>query len=126
MTEEEIERRVEKYVDNLDRRYLRNQGMTQADYDKEMADLNAWADAKREENERIEKQKKADEEAGVPLGWTGAQVRALRDLYERSADGAGSYAVFEARAHKAVMMDCLMLQWCGMWIGIEPDGYTHS
>ena len=22
--------------------------------------------------------------------------------------------------------DCLMVQWCGMWLGIEPDGYTHS
>ena len=22
--------------------------------------------------------------------------------------------------------DCVMLPWCGMWLGIEPDGYTHS
>ncbi len=22
--------------------------------------------------------------------------------------------------------DCLMVQWCGMWLGIESDGYTHS
>jgi hypothetical protein len=22
--------------------------------------------------------------------------------------------------------DCLMLHWCGMWLGIESDGYTHS
>lgn len=21
---------------------------------------------------------------------------------------------------------CVMVQWCNMWIGIEPDGYTHS
>jgi hypothetical protein len=21
---------------------------------------------------------------------------------------------------------CLMLPWRGMWLGIEPDGYTHS
>lgn len=21
---------------------------------------------------------------------------------------------------------CLMVAWCGMWLGIEPDGYTHS
>lgn len=21
---------------------------------------------------------------------------------------------------------CAMVQWCNMWIGIEPDGYTHS
>jgi len=22
--------------------------------------------------------------------------------------------------------DCVMVQWCGMWLGIETDGYTHS
>lgn len=22
--------------------------------------------------------------------------------------------------------DCAMLQWCGMWLGIEHDGYVHS
>ena len=22
--------------------------------------------------------------------------------------------------------DCLMVHWCGMWLGIELDGYTHS
>lgn len=21
---------------------------------------------------------------------------------------------------------CVMVPWCGMWLGIEPDGYTHS
>jgi len=21
---------------------------------------------------------------------------------------------------------CVMIQWKGMWLGIEPDGYTHS
>jgi hypothetical protein len=21
---------------------------------------------------------------------------------------------------------CVMLPWSGMWLGIEPDGYTHS
>jgi hypothetical protein len=22
--------------------------------------------------------------------------------------------------------DCIMVPWCGMWLGIELDGYTHS
>jgi hypothetical protein len=22
--------------------------------------------------------------------------------------------------------DCIMVPWCGMWLGIEADGYTHS
>ena len=21
---------------------------------------------------------------------------------------------------------CVMVKWCGMWLGIETDGYTHS
>jgi hypothetical protein len=21
---------------------------------------------------------------------------------------------------------CIMVEWCGMWLGIEKDGYTHS
>jgi len=21
---------------------------------------------------------------------------------------------------------CIMINWCGMWLGIETDGYTHS
>jgi len=24
------------------------------------------------------------------------------------------------------LMGCVMLPWCGMWLGIEPDGHTHS
>lgn len=22
--------------------------------------------------------------------------------------------------------DCIMVPWCGMWVGIEADGYTHT
>ena len=22
--------------------------------------------------------------------------------------------------------DCVMVYWSGMWLGVEPDGYTHS
>jgi hypothetical protein len=22
--------------------------------------------------------------------------------------------------------DCVLVPWCGMWLGIESDGYTHS
>ena len=21
---------------------------------------------------------------------------------------------------------CILVKWCGMWLGIETDGYTHS
>ena len=42
MTEDQIERRVERMMDHLDRVYL-NGGMTQDDYDKAVRDLNEWS-----------------------------------------------------------------------------------
>lgn len=30
------------------------------------------------------------------------------------------------RAKVAPGPGCIMLPWHGMWLGIEPDGYTHS
>lgn len=35
-----------------------------------------------------------------------------------------SYRQFRKRVHGG--SGCIMVQWCGMWLGIEPDGYTHS
>ena len=80
MTDEQIERRVEKMVDHLDRVFLASD-MSQADYDKAMADAHKWAEGKRAEQKKLEEQKKADDDAGNERGWTGAQVRALRDLH---------------------------------------------
>lgn len=48
MTEEQIERRVEKMVDHLDRVFLAG-GMSQGDYDKAMRELDQWASAKLKE-----------------------------------------------------------------------------
>jgi len=42
MTEDWIERRVERMMDHLDRVYL-NGGMTQDDYDKAVRDLDEWS-----------------------------------------------------------------------------------
>jgi hypothetical protein len=40
-------------------------------------------------------------------------------------DGQGmSYRQFRATVQTG--FDCIMVQWCGMWLGIELDGYTHS
>ena len=47
MTEDEIERRVEKMVDALDRLFTRGQ-MSQRDYDAAIRDLDLWAKGKRE------------------------------------------------------------------------------
>jgi hypothetical protein len=35
-----------------------------------------------------------------------------------------SYLAF--RRSVFVGRDCAMVPWCNMWLGIEPDGYTHS
>ena len=37
---------------------------------------------------------------------------------------AGSYIAFRRRVRYGY--GCIMLEWCGMWLGIEHDGYTHS
>jgi hypothetical protein len=34
------------------------------------------------------------------------------------------YRRFRAKVHPGP--GCIMLPWRGMWLGIEPDGYTHS
>jgi hypothetical protein len=34
------------------------------------------------------------------------------------------YREFRATVHGG--SGCIMVQWRGMWLGIEPDGYTHS
>ncbi len=35
-----------------------------------------------------------------------------------------TYRQFRKSVH--VGSGCIMIHWCGMWLGIEPDGYTHS
>ena len=38
-----------------------------------------------------------------------------------------SYLTFRRSAiHAPFNGNCLIVQWCGMWLGIERDGYTHS
>lgn len=57
---------------------------------------------------------------------TRAQREALKRVYTRNPDGARNYREFRKRAYLNTVMGCVLLQWCGMWLGIEPDGYTHS
>lgn len=55
---------------------------------------------------------------------TRAQRLAIFRTYQRSPDGSPSYRTFRKRALSGY--GCIMIQWCGMWLGIETDGYTHS
>ena len=54
---------------------------------------------------------------------TRKQREALLRIHRRGADGR-TYR--EIRRAVLPGHDCIMLQWAGMWLGIERDGYTHS
>ncbi len=61
---------------------------------------------------------------------TRAQREALFDLYRRSGVSLESkkktYLQFRRTARMDCMLGCLMIPFCGMLVGIEWDGYTHS
>jgi hypothetical protein len=61
---------------------------------------------------------------------TKAQRKAIHTLWLRTPNVLSrdpiSYRRFRKTVQRACAVDCLMVQWCGMWIGIETDGYTHS
>jgi len=60
---------------------------------------------------------------------TQAQHNALDRLWERDhwEDRTPTWPTKEDML-KSVQPgpDCVMIYWAGMWLGIEPDGYTHS
>jgi hypothetical protein len=56
---------------------------------------------------------------------TRQQMLALKSVYDRVPLGM-SYLQFRRKAYGGFGMDCLLVQWQGMTLGIETDGYTHS
>lgn len=52
-----------------------------------------------------------------------AQQTALKRIWTRNNQGM-SYLAFRRTVCSG--SNCAMVQWSGMWLGIEPDGYTHS
>ena len=59
---------------------------------------------------------------------TRAQRVALLSVYHRGwgSHAKPSYLAWRRTARRAPFDDCVMVPWCDMWLGIEPDGYTHS
>ena len=69
---------------------------------------------------------------------TRQQRVALKRLYDRidtvkpatykeflsSGPKPATYKEFRRSVSKG--WDCVMVYWCGMWVGIETDGYTHT
>jgi hypothetical protein len=62
---------------------------------------------------------------------TKAQRQSLFRLWQRHDCGV-SYRAFRRRVLPGWdglferKEGCAMIHWCGMWIGIEPDGHAHS
>lgn len=54
---------------------------------------------------------------------TRLQQMALRRKWRQDNQGL-SYLAFRRSVQQGY--DCIMVKWCGMWLGIESDGYTHS
>ena len=53
-------------------------------------------------------------------------MRALYRLWARLENKTLTYREFRATAELNALQDCLLVPYCGMWVGIERDGYTHS
>ena len=56
---------------------------------------------------------------------TRAQRQELKVIYDRKPLPM-TYRQFRKTAFGAFLDTCVMVEWCGMLLGIEPDGYTHS
>ena len=53
------------------------------------------------------------------------QEKSLVRIWEQ-ADQGMTYKEFRDTVQPCIGDDSVMVQWSGMWLGIETDGYTHS
>lgn len=51
------------------------------------------------------------------------QARSLYKVWTRDSQGM-TYLQF--RRSVLPGYECAMVRWCGMWMGIEKDGYAHT
>jgi hypothetical protein len=56
---------------------------------------------------------------------TRLQREALKRVWQRT-DQTLSYRQFRRLVVQPNLNDYVLVPYCGMWLGIEPDGYTHS
>lgn len=58
---------------------------------------------------------------------TRQQRLALKRVFDRNpVRYQHNYRTMRRLVQRTAFDDSIMLPWCGMWLGIEPDGYTHS
>jgi hypothetical protein len=65
-----------------------------------------------------------DRQALTAIEHNGRIVAARWENYSPSLRRKMTYREFRKLAR--VSFGALMVPWCGMWLGIEQDGYTHS
>ncbi len=54
------------------------------------------------------------------------QQQALKRKHDRNDQGM-TYLQFRRTVQPTIGCDgAALVPWCGMWLGIETDGYTHS
>ena len=60
------------------------------------------------------------------------QQKALAKLVNRDRETQAGFGGWtwknyrDARRKVSLGPGCVMIEWAGMWVGIEPDGYTHT
>lgn len=60
---------------------------------------------------------------------TEAQRKAVHNLYERNNNGFTTFEEFVIALVRPMLFGGGAIQvdpWCRMYVGIEPDGYTHT
>jgi len=57
---------------------------------------------------------------------TRMQRIAIKRIYDRKDKSTTGLTYRQFRKTVQYGFDCLMVHWCGIWLGIESDGYTHS
>ena len=57
--------------------------------------------------------------------WLRGTPSEMTPEYRSNGYGLQTYLTFR-RQQVSQGLGCLMVKWQGMWLGIEPDGYTHS
>jgi len=55
-----------------------------------------------------------------------AQRKTVLEKFRINPDGAKSYREFRKRLQPYIGGSCVMLPWCGMWVGIELNGEPHT
>jgi hypothetical protein len=59
------------------------------------------------------------------LRLTKPQQRSLVRKWREDDQGL-TFLAFRRTAAPLFGDDCILVPWCGMWLGIETDGYCHS